>query len=91
MNLSLSCEEKFKILESNKTKFIEGLIDTVYDEFIEEHKEKFILQLLNKILEEVGAKPVADVLKFKIIIGDLMKINGENFIKYYNIKLLINI
>jgi hypothetical protein len=79
--MDFSCKEKFEILEDScKKKVIAGLVNTIYEEYIEETKPKVILNLLNKMLEEVGDKPITDISKFKIIVADIKKIEGEKFI-----------
>jgi hypothetical protein len=78
--MELTCKEKIEILENNRKKFLLDIIDSMYNNFLEDARPDIILQLLNKMLKEVDAKPVTEISKFKIIVADIKKIDGETFI-----------
>lgn len=79
--MDLSYEEKIEILGlSGRKKFVDALVDSLYDDYIEENKPKVVLNLLNRMLEQVGEKQVDELSKFKVVVADLKKIDGGTFV-----------
>ena len=79
---SLTYDEKLKILGlSDNKEVLAALVDTLYDNYLKVYKPQVILKLLNKMLDEMGNyENINKIEDFKILVADLKKINGEEFV-----------
>ena len=83
--MNISYNDKIQTLElSEKKSFLESFVDILYDDYLKEKKPQFVLLLLNKLFACIGFSErldsVGDIIKCKIIIADIKKLNSYDFL-----------
>lgn len=63
-------------------------VNLLFDKLIKKSKDRFLLFLLNDILNMTGNDPVGKISDFVITRQDLIKINGEDFLNKHKQSLL---
>ena len=78
--MDLSYEEKLKLLGLTDHKStLSSMVDALYFKFHEDRKI-VALELLNELLKDMGYDKINDFTEFRVIVTDLKKIDGVEFI-----------